>query len=185
MFTNIGERIKALRLEQKMTLSDLSEKTNLSVSYLSQVERDKTTPSLATIIEISSALGINPRYFFEVDHMHSHVYVIRANINEDEAKARHTAEMFPLSPINEPSQLRVWQYNLEPGKEIKGVPETDSEKFCYVLEGKLTLEIGEEVITLNQGDSIAFDAAHSYIWRNDDESLCSFIYACATMKTQR
>lgn len=183
MVTNIGERIKTLRVEHKMTLADLSEKTNLSVSYLSQVERDKTTPSLATIIEIGNALEINPRYFFEVDNVHA--FVIRADINEEESKARQTAEKFPLSPTNEPSRLRVWQYNLKPGKEIKGIPETDSEKFCYVLKGKLTLVIGEEVITLDQGDSIAFDAAHSHIWRNNEESICSFIYACATMKIQR
>ncbi|NMC12925.1 MAG: helix-turn-helix domain-containing protein [Chloroflexi bacterium] len=183
MVTNIGERIKTLRIENQMTLADLSQKTNLSISYLSQVERDKTTPSLATIIEIGNALGVNPRYFFEVDPVHA--FVIRANINDIEKKSRQTAEIFPISPTNEPSRLRVWQYNLEPGKEIKGIPEVDSEKFCYVLTGVLTLEIGEEVITLNEGDSIAFDAAHSHIFRNNDENLCSFIYACATMKIQR
>jgi len=183
MATNIGERIKQLRVEKKMTLADLSEMTSISVSYLSQIERDKTTPSLATIIEIGNALGTNPGYFFEIDS--EHAFVIRANIENEESNVNQNVDVFPLSPVIEPSRLRVWQYNLEPGKEITGTPEADSEKFCFILKGKLTLEIGEEVLTLSKGDSIAFDAAHSYIWRNDDESLCSFIYACAMMKIQR
>lgn len=41
---SIGERIKALRREQGMTLAQLGQKANLSISYLSQIERDKTTP---------------------------------------------------------------------------------------------------------------------------------------------
>jgi transcriptional regulator with XRE-family HTH domain len=75
MATSIGERIKQIRIERKMTLANLSEKTNISVSYLSQIERDKTTPSLASLAEIASALETNLRYFFE--EKGEHVFVTR------------------------------------------------------------------------------------------------------------
>lgn len=183
MATSIGERIKSLRNEQSLTLANLSEKTNLSVSYLSQVERDKTTPSLSSLVEIAKALDANLRYFFEAND--ERTFVIRSVVNHTGENFNQSSEIFALSPVDEPSRLRVWQYKLGPRRYIRGTPEADSEKFCYILKGKLTMEIGEEVLTLDEGDSVAFDATHSYTWRNDGEDICSFIYGCATMKIER
>jgi transcriptional regulator with XRE-family HTH domain len=61
---SIGERIKALRTERRLTLAGLGEKVTLSVSYLSQIERDKTTPSLSTLMDIAKVLNVGLRYFF-------------------------------------------------------------------------------------------------------------------------
>lgn len=183
MATNIGERIKKVRVEQKMTLADLSKETNISISYLSQIERDKTTPSLASLAIIAEGLNTNLRYFFEVDN--ELAYVTRSSVEQPHKSSSQPSEVAALSPVNEPSRLRVWRYNLAPGKHIAGEPEPDSEKFCFVLKGKLSLEIGEETLSLNEGDSVAFDAIHSYTWRNDGEVDCAFIYGCARMKIER
>ena len=183
MATSIGERIKKIRVEQKMTLADLNKKTNISISYLSQIERDKTTPSLASLAIIADALNANLRYFFEAENELAHI--TRSSVDRIDISPSNSDEITALSPVNEPSRLKVWRYSLTPGKHFTGEPETDSEKFCFVLKGKLTLEIGEESLILNEGDSVAFDAVHSYTWRNDGEEDCAFIYGCATMKIGR
>ena len=67
MADSIGERIKALRSDQGLTLARLGEKTGLSTSYLSQIERDKTTPSLVTLTAIARPLNVGVRYFFETE----------------------------------------------------------------------------------------------------------------------
>ena len=65
MAQSIGERVKTLRAERKLTLAELAERAGVSTSYLSQVERDKTTPSLATLTALAAALDVQLRYFFE------------------------------------------------------------------------------------------------------------------------
>ncbi|MHA6252382.1 helix-turn-helix domain-containing protein [Oceanobacillus sp. CAU 1775] len=56
----LGERIKELRQEQDMTISDLAEKAGVAKSYLSSIERNKqTNPSIQFIEKVSEALGIS------------------------------------------------------------------------------------------------------------------------------
>ena len=64
MESSIGERMKSLRVERGMTLAELAEQVNLSTSYLSQIERDRTMPSLSTLVDIAQGLKVEPRYFF-------------------------------------------------------------------------------------------------------------------------
>lgn len=54
----LGERIKQLRTAEQMTLSDLSLRSELSISYLSDIERDRTEPTLKTLVKIASAFGV-------------------------------------------------------------------------------------------------------------------------------
>lgn len=60
----IGAKIKSLRKERKLTLKQIADQTNLSISFLSQVERSKSSITLESLKKISEALGVNPSYFF-------------------------------------------------------------------------------------------------------------------------
>jgi transcriptional regulator with XRE-family HTH domain len=53
----IGQRIRERRHEQGLTLKELAERTGLSLTYLSDVERDRTRPSMKTLVRISEKLG--------------------------------------------------------------------------------------------------------------------------------
>ncbi|MFN8455902.1 MAG: helix-turn-helix transcriptional regulator [Anaerolineae bacterium] len=65
MTEGIGERLKFLRQKRQFTLAQLAEKSDLSASHLSQIERGKTSPSLMTLNSIAQALEVNLRYLFE------------------------------------------------------------------------------------------------------------------------
>ncbi len=62
---NIGEKVKELRTNNKMTLKELSEKTNLSTGFLSQFERGLTTIAIDSLQQISRVLGVDITFFFE------------------------------------------------------------------------------------------------------------------------
>ena len=66
----IGSRLKEERLQQKLTLKQLSEKVGLSIGYLSQVERGYGTLSLSALKKLSSALGLEMSTFFAVSYTH-------------------------------------------------------------------------------------------------------------------
>src|SRR5918992_904002 len=61
----IGTRIRTLRSERNLTLQSLAESTGLSSSMLSLVERGKTSPSIGTLVAISSALGVHMSDLFD------------------------------------------------------------------------------------------------------------------------
>ncbi len=54
----VGQRIKAIRKERKLTQVQLADKANLSRSYLADIERDRYNPSLSTLESVASALGV-------------------------------------------------------------------------------------------------------------------------------
>ena len=60
----IGLKIKRLRLALNLTQEELADRTELSKSFISQVERDLTSPSIATLIDILQALGTDLKEFF-------------------------------------------------------------------------------------------------------------------------
>ena len=63
----IGEKIKRLRLEKFLTKEELAERCELSKGFISQLERDLTSPSIATLVDILEGLGTNLKEFFNED----------------------------------------------------------------------------------------------------------------------
>ncbi|MCS6906941.1 MAG: helix-turn-helix domain-containing protein [Anaerolineales bacterium] len=188
MTKSLGERIKLLRLERNLTLAELSQKTNLSTSYLSQLERGKTIPSLSSLMEIANALGVNVRYFFEEEQRSDLAFVMRRSPPLQESGQPSPYEL-SLKPSDEPSRLWVWQYSLPRGSSLRIDAEEEGEAFCFVLAGEIVLEIREEEIVLAEGDSTAFAATQSHRLTNEHSDISVVLYAYAAMrplyKTQR
>ena len=61
---NIGEKIKALRVANGLTQEELANRCELTKGFISQVERDLTSPSIATLVDILESLGTNLKEFF-------------------------------------------------------------------------------------------------------------------------
>ena len=62
--SNIGPKIRTFRKERQLTIQDLAQKTGLSVSYISQVETEKVSPSIATLKKIGAVLEVRTVDFF-------------------------------------------------------------------------------------------------------------------------
>ena len=63
-FMNIGNKIKELRISKNLTQEELADRAELSKSFISQLERDLTSPSIATLIDILQCLGTDLKDFF-------------------------------------------------------------------------------------------------------------------------
>ena len=64
---NIGARIKQLRLKNDLTLEELASRTELTKGFLSQLERNRTSPSIQSLADVAEALGVNLSGFFQED----------------------------------------------------------------------------------------------------------------------
>jgi transcriptional regulator with XRE-family HTH domain len=159
---SIGERIKALRIKRKMTLAELGEMAKLSISYLSQIEREKTTPSLPTLMEIAKALDVTPRYLFEVEP--EGVFIIRSGTTKDEDRDILSVDINQMTPETSSGKLEVSKLVLKQNSSFEQKDQFSGEEFNYVLSGKVIIKVGSEEYMLEAGDSIHYDATQPRYW---------------------
>jgi len=163
----IGSRIRDLRSSKRLTLKKLAERTGVSPSMLSLVERGKTSPSIGTLVAISSALGI---------HM-SDLLVEEEDAAGDLISRRSSQHSF-TTPLG--VQRRILRLDRKQGLEIAinvYEPNTGSSldlthhsgyEYGVVLKGKLTIELeGEGEHLLRMGDLISYPSSTPHrIWNH-------------------
>ena len=167
MNKDIGKKVKELRTNMKMTLKDLSEQTQLSTGFLSQLERGLTAVATDSLGRIAQALGVNSAYFFS-GHTQSRSYVLRSYEKEvfqiDNSRFIHyhlTNSIGDKSLL--PRLIELLPINCN--EDITPYPH-EGEEFVYVLEGTLTLFINDEQIDLFPGDSAHYTSSTPHNWAN-------------------
>jgi transcriptional regulator with XRE-family HTH domain len=179
---SIGERIKSLRIDQGLTLAELGAKVNLSTSYLSQIERDRTQPSLTTLVNIAKALNVEPRHFFETGE--NSILVVQAGQTPPVQHLNPATACYPLTPEDATSNLAVCRVEIQPGSQPYQCSPYSGEEMCFVLKGELTLVAGDETHILKAGDSIHYDALLFHGWSNQALQPCEFIWSRASYDGQ-
>ena len=167
---SIGERIRFLRADQAMTLAKLGAKASVSASYLSQIERDKTTPSLSTLADIAAALGVGIRHFFETEAESANV--VRAETMQGKNSPGLDVFCVSLTPeVGNGKMASEWM-TLQPNSLSGPLRPFSGEVFVFVVEGELTIEVNGEQFVLGKGDSIHFDGRQPHLWRNEGVEHC-------------
>lgn len=177
MAESIGERIKSLRTGQGMTLAELGEKANLSISYLSQIERDKTSPSLTTLETIARSLNIGLRSLFETDD--EAAFVLRAKKETNTPTHRVPVVRQPLMPQIGNPKIEVYRITFHSHFPPEQIVQFAGEEIIYVLDGELTISIDDEQFVLTAGDSIHYDALLIHSWKNESNDSCTIIWGRA------
>jgi transcriptional regulator with XRE-family HTH domain len=175
MKESVGERIKALRTEQDMTLAELSEKAKISISYLSQIERNKTTPSLNTLTGIARAFNVGLRYFFETDAEEAHV--VRAHQGQAGFDPDGSMRCVHLTSEAGEGKIEVCRVVLQPHTPSQHLALHSGEEFGFVLAGELMVTLADEQFELTAGDSIHYDALQPHTWSNPGGEPCVVIWA--------
>ena len=171
---NIGTRLRGLRHEQGLTLAELGSQVGLSASYLSQIERDITIPSLPKLTVIARELGVGIGHFFEDEH--SSVTVVESDCGKRIDRTNDTVvELLSGKPSDK--SIQPCRVICQPGGSREQSPVYPGEGFCFVLKGQLTVTVGEETYKLGPGDSIHHEALEPHSWRNDHDRECIFISA--------
>jgi transcriptional regulator with XRE-family HTH domain len=151
----LGNRIRARRQELGLSLRDLAGRVGLTASFLSQIERDLTSPSLESLRKISDALDV-PIFHFLLQPADRCPVVRgdrRSKLILPESNLIYELLCPDLNRQMEPF-LAVW----EPGDQRLTFPlRQQTEEFIYVLQGQLEIQLGEEVYLLGPGDSVYFD----------------------------
>jgi transcriptional regulator with XRE-family HTH domain len=182
MESSIGERVKSLRIDQGLTLAELGARVGLSTSYLSQIERDRTQPSLTTLVNIAKALNVEPRHFFESGE--NSTLIVQAGQTRPVQHLNPATACYPLTPEDATSNLIVYRVVIQPGSHPYQCSPYSGEEMCFVLKGELTVVAGDETHILKAGDSIHYDALLLHGWSNRAWRPCEFIWSRASYDGQ-
>jgi transcriptional regulator with XRE-family HTH domain len=173
-----GAEVRALRKARSLSLASLSERTDLSISYLSQIERDISTPSVKALSAIARALGVTVGWFFGGGHSgppEERGIVVRRD-NRRRMVFPEGYVDYLLSPNLEGS-LEFILTHFRAGAST-GDPYTHrGEEGGMVLKGRLEVTVGDEVFVLDEGDSFCFQSTKPHRYRNAFDGETIVMYA--------
>ena len=155
----LGSRLKNLRSERDWTLEELSARADLSQPYLSRLEAGERQPSLAALISLAQAFELPLATLFESsksENKTSNVTIVRAGTRS--RRTGNELEYVPLTGGERPSHLNAVLLTIPARRTNTDMNHHDSEELMFVLDGRVTLRVSEETITLEPGDSAHYDA---------------------------
>ena len=159
----IGARLREVRRARGLSLALLAQRSGLTKGFLSEVERDLTSPSVGSLLRVCAALDLSIGELFAAGQGP----IVRAADRAPIAFGGHGVDEFQLTPAGEP-RLLVLQSDIAPGGGSGDEPYglgADAE-FVHVLAGMLDVVVEGTRFRLAEGVSRTFDAAIPHTWAN-------------------
>lgn len=171
---NIGQRIKQLRIKNGLTLEELASRTELSKGFLSQLERDLTSPSISTLSDITEALGISLSTFFLEEKQEKIVF----SADDFFVDERENQTLTWIVPNAQKNDMEPIELTLKPGATSFIVDPHVGQEFGYVLLGKVTLIDDDKQYVLKKGQTFYIHGTYQHYLRNDSNQIAKVIWVC-------
>ena len=168
----LGDKIKQLRLQCDFTQEELADRCELSKGYISQLENDLTSPSIATLNDILTALGSSLKDFFQDEEEEKVVFSEQDFIEKvsDEAISNW------LVPSAQKNLMEPMHIVLKPKCQTQEDLPHEGEEFGYVLKGQIKLVLGKRVVRVKKGESFYFIPSKVHKIVNSSEIDAEFIW---------
>ncbi|MCE7791681.1 cupin domain-containing protein [Salipaludibacillus sp. CUR1] len=177
--SELAKQIRSIRNQQGLTLKELSARTSLSVSFLSQVERGTSSPAISSLKKIADGLEVPITSFFQPEQ--NPKYKTVPNQRRPFRIEGSPAKYIRLSGNFSTRTLESLLVILDPGATDK-VFQHSGEEVHYILEGEVEYTIDNENHRLCAGDSIHFPSDRPHTWRNPLQDQTSTIMCVVTPK---
>jgi len=203
---SLGAKVRALRKQQDLKITDLAAMTGLTSSMISQLERALISPSIATLKKICAAMNIPISYLFDEAQPAENGESAPAQTSLPHPLIDLEAYAKILPPVNLMGKSPVVHKNnrkfLSPGKGIRfyllnpnlfgpiefiyneydpgastGSISHPGSECGLILSGELVVEVKDSVYLLKEGDSITFNSFDPHIMRNDSDKMCTCVWA--------
>ena len=171
----VGERLRELRRFRRATLRTIADRSGLSESFLSQVERGRSSASIASLRRIADALGVSMADLFEPDGPPGPRVLKRENRPSLSFGVLGRKLLLTPKPLN---HLEVFAGELEVGGSTGEQPYAhgDSEELFVVISGSVQLELGGERFELENGDSIDYRSSTPHRVTNTGQELAEVMW---------
>ncbi len=176
----LGDKIKTKRTQKNVTLEQLALKAGVSKGLISQIENNRTVPSLPVLFNIIHSLEEDLRTFFEDMHDsigNSHVLIIRKGAEktfEKEAVKGFTYKRILTRSVSSQA-TDVVLLELKKGASRKQMIRTDAYECKYILKGEIEYQVGKETFVLQDGDTLFFDGRTPHRLKNIGASQATIL----------
>lgn len=171
---DIGKRLRQLRKQKKVTLKQLGEGVDLSVGYLSQVERGRSAISINQLAKVADYLDTNVEYF-----------IAEAKQEESIVTRGYERSLLHLDGLSieykivrnlKGKSMMSKLVEIQPGFQTEDHHAHEGEEFLYILEGVLELHVENEIYTLYPQDTAYYDASRVHCWANNTNMMTTVLY---------
>lgn len=176
---SLGEQVRGLRFEQKMTLEELAERAGVSTGLLSQIERGIGNPSYVTLARIARALNVPLASLFQGPD--GRAFVVKKGRRRKRLYRDRGVTIELLTPRWN-RQLEMYWAKIPAGYSSESHPwmhKGVGEEMVFVVEGTIEISVGGEMFTLEAGDSITFPRTLPHWYRNSTRQTAIVIGAVA------
>lgn len=171
---DIGKKIKRMRIEKQLTQEELANRCELSKGFISQLENNLTSPSIATLIDILEILGTNLKEFFnEIDNEKITFTKDDMFETEDEDLGYELMWLVPNSQKNEMEPIIL---TLKEGGRYKEEKPHEGEEFGYVLTGSIYVHLGSKKNKVKKGESFCFKPRTNHYISNAGKTTAKIIW---------
>ena len=179
----LGQRILRARTDRGLTLQELADRSTVSVSMLSAVERGAKAPTVVVLDRIAAGLGL-PLAELVTEPVRM---VVRRAAEQDVVDEPGGWQRTILTPVVPGVNFEWIRSTLPPGCEAGSYPPyaAGSHEFIYVQSGVITLTIDEETLKIEEGDSLYLAADVTLSYANHGATPCTYYVAALIMRPRR
>lgn len=178
---HISNRIKEIRREKNITVQELADRVSVSKGLISQIENNRTIPSLLVLVNIIRALEVDLNQFFkDINPGALPAVIIRRKEDYDTFEKEQAVgflyqRIFTKTIKN--STVDIVLLELEPDA-TRPMVETEAFEYKYILSGKVDYVFEDQTYTLNQGDSMLFDGRLPHTPKNptNEKAVMLIVY---------
>ena len=153
---DIGAKLKELRILKGLTQEELADRAELSKGFISQLERDLTSPSIATLMDILQCLGTSIGEFFNETPEEQIVFGKTDYFEKHDQELKN--EIKWIIPNAQKNMMEPILLTLEPGGETYPDNPHEGEEFGYILKGKVEIHLGKRICIAQKGDAFYYRA---------------------------
>ena len=182
---DIGRCLRELRARRNLSIRTLAGQSGLNVNTLSLIENSRTSPSVSTLQQLASALGVPITAFFKTDTPKNNISYQKVDQRPRTAFAHGTLEDLGAGLTLLGGQ--PFLVTLKPKASSGSTPIVHTGlELVFCLEGQLSYIIEEKVYPLDPGDSLLFEAYLPHCWVNTGETASrSLLIICPTDENDR
>ncbi|SDE61138.1 Transcriptional regulator, contains XRE-family HTH domain [Fontibacillus panacisegetis] len=159
---DIGSNIRLIRKRKNITIAQICEETGLSQGFMSQVETNKTSPSIATLENIARALKVPLAYLLLKKEERMNI------VRKDERLVTTSgSDKLKVEHLSSTKNVRTMIVELPPGSSTGDTPHAhEGEEVHIVIKGLIYAEQGEDAAEFQEGDSFSWNACTPHLVKN-------------------
>ena len=181
-----GEKFRQVRKRSGMTMKEVADRAGVSESMISQIERNRISPAIDTLLDVAEILHIDMEYLFKDLRQEKVMNVVRRNERLKIEKNGVMMELLSRTPEIEDAEHGIEAYFMEipPGGESgSDIYGHKGKELGTIITGGGVLSIGGQTVRLREGDSVSFASDCPHKLKNDSDKPLQAYWMITPPKT--